>query len=405
MTTITHPVLKGHSVGVARRRLTFLGVSTPAMWTLAAVVVVLNMIGLIMVMSASSVDSVRVDNTPWSLFTDQVIWTAVGLVALVAAMMVSVDFWRRIRWVLLGISLAGLVAVLVPGVGVEVNGATRWVALGGFQFQPSEAAKFALLIFVADLLARREHRVHDWRWALGPTLAYVVLVGGLIMLQPNLGTTMIIVATTMAVLWAAGVPGRSMALTGVGFALAGAVFMVIERFRTRRFLMFLDPRKDPTGDGLQNVQSFIAIANGGLWGRGLGNSTVKWGFLPYAWTDFIFAVIAEEFGFVGAMAVVVLFVLLAAVGVYIASQASDRFSMLLAVGITAWITAQAFLNIAAVVSLVPITGVPLPFISVGGSAMVVNLAAVGLLANIARHPANPSTAGAGLRRPGTRAGR
>ena len=262
MTTITHPVLKGHSVGVARRRLTFLGVSTPAMWTLAAVVVVLNMIGLIMVMSASSVHSVRVDNTPWSLFTDQVIWTAVGLVALVAAMMVSVDFWRRIRWVLLGISLAGLVAVLVPGVGVEVNGATRWVALGGFQFQPSEAAKFALLIFVADLLARREHRVHDWRWALGPTLAYVVLVGGLIMLQPNLGTTMIIVATTMAVLWAAGVPGRSMALTGVGFALAGAVFMVIERFRTRRFLMFLDPRKDPTGDGLQNIQSFIAIANG-----------------------------------------------------------------------------------------------------------------------------------------------
>jgi len=161
-------------------------------------------------------------------------------------------------------------------------------------------------------------------------------------------------------------------------------------FRRTRLLRFLDPMADPLNTGLQNVQSLVAMANGGLAGRGLGRSTAKWGYLPYAWTDFIFAVIGEEFGLLGALTVVALFLAFAVLGAWVASRAEDRFATLVAIGITAWITVQAIMNIGAVIGIMPITGVPLPFVSFGGSALVVNLAAVGMLLNIARHPGEPS---------------
>ena len=388
MTSIAHPVLRGQPATrtVSRRRIP--GVATGASWLLLALVTVLNMIGLVMVMSASSVVSVRSSGMPWTYFQRQIVWTVIGSAGLVVALSVSLDFWRRRARLLLGISVATLVAVVVPGVGVTNNGATRWLAVGPVQVQPSEFVKFALLLFVADLLARREHRIDDWRWGLAPVLTYLVLIGALIMAQPNLGTTIIIGLTTLAVLWAAGTPSRPLAATAGVFALCAGLFVAIEPFRRKRYMAFLNPMSDPYGDGLQNVQSLVAMANGGLLGRGLGRSTVKWGFLPFAWTDFIFAVIGEEFGMLGAMTVVFLFVAFAALGAYIASQAADRFSMLVAVGITTWISVQAFLNMAAVVGVVPITGVPLPFISYGGSSMLVTLTAVGMLMNIARHPAS-----------------
>lgn len=395
MTTITHPALRGapeRAPAMRARRKLVPGTATGVSWMLLAVVTVLNMIGLVMVMSASSVVSVRSSGMPWSYFQRQLMWTAIGVVGLLLALTVSLDFWRRRAKLMLFGSVGLLVLVLVPGVGASANGATRWIAIGPVQIQPSELAKFALLVFIADLLDRRSQRVSDWRWGLAPVLAYLALISLLIMLQPNLGTTIIIATMVLAVLWAAGNPLGSLAATAAAMTATATAFVALTPFRRARYLMFLDPMKDPYDQGLQNVQSMVALANGGLFGRGLGRSTVKWGYLPYAWTDFIFAVIGEEFGMLGAMTVVLLFLALVVLGMYIASQARDRFSMLLAVGITTWLSIQALMNIAAVVRLMPITGIPLPFISFGGSAMVVNLTAVGLLLNIARHPSNPAPA-------------
>ncbi|HEX2575809.1 MAG TPA: putative lipid II flippase FtsW [Aquihabitans sp.] len=390
--TIAHPALRGraqHAIAARRRRLAVPGVATGTFWVLAAVVTVLNMIGLVMVMSASSVISVRESGSPWSYAERQVLWSVVGAFALAATLAVSIDFWRRHARVWLGITVLMLVAVLVPGVGISVNGATRWLGAGPFQIQPSEFAKFALLLFVADLLARRSDRIDDWRWTLAPPVAYLTVVAALVMKQPNLGTTIIIAVIVLVMCLAAGVRLLPLGLITLAGTAVAAAFVAYTPFRRTRFLRFLDPMADPLNTGLQNVQSLVAMANGGLFGRGLGRSTVKWGYLPYAWTDFIFAVIGEEFGLLGALVVVALFLSFAGLGAYVASRAKDRFSMLVAIGITAWITVQAIMNIGAVIGVMPITGVPLPFVSFGGSSLVVNLAAIGMLLNIARHPVEP----------------
>ncbi|MEO6988381.1 MAG: putative lipid II flippase FtsW [Aquihabitans sp.] len=391
-TTVAHPALRGRTTTpVAARRHVVPGVATSAFWLLAAVVTVLNMIGVVMVTSASSVISVREGAGPWSYAQRQLAWTLLGLVPLVVALLVSVEFWRRHVKLWLGLSVGLLLLVFVPGIGISTNGATRWIGFGSVQVQPSEFVKFALLLFVADLLAKRWERINDWRWTLFPVMTYLAVVAALIMMQPNLGTTIIIAAMILVMLLMSGVKLIPLAITGlIGTTLAVGTVM-LTAFRKKRFLAFLDPMSDPDGVGLQNVQSMVAMANGGLFGRGLGRSTVKWGYLPYSWTDFIFAVIGEEFGMVGAMTVVVLFVTLAATGAWVAYQAADRFSMLVAVGITAWIVVQAFMNIGAVVGIMPITGVPLPFVSFGGSALVINLAAMGVLLNIARHPREVSS--------------
>jgi cell division protein FtsW len=387
--SIGHPALRG--LGTAprsgRRASLVPGVPTTVSWVLAIIVSLLVMAGLVMVMSASSVSSVRSGSQPWSLFTSQAIGTVLGLGALGFTMLFSVQLLRRLAVWLYGASLLLLVLVLVPGVGITANGATRWLGAGPLQIQPSEIAKFGLLLFVADLLDRRGDKTDDWRQSLRPVTAHLALVGVLIMLQPNLGTMIIIAGMVLVVLGVAGVP--LLPLTGIGMAGAAVAtwFVAYTPFRRTRFLRFLDPWADPTNTGLQNIQSLVGLANGGWLGRGLGRSTAKWGFLPFAHTDFIFAVIGEEFGLAGALAIISLFVAFTITGALIAVRAEDRFSQLVAVGITAWISLQAFMNIGAVIGLLPITGVPLPFISFGSSSQIVNLAAVGLLLNIARHPA------------------
>ncbi len=402
-TTVTHPALRGRAdsnLVARRRRLVVPGTATGAFWLLASVVTVLNMIGLVMVLSASSVISVREIGTPWSYAQRQVLWSLVGCVALLATLSISADFWRRHAKVWLGAALVSLVAVLVPGVGITVNGATRWLGVGPLQVQPSEFAKFALLIFLAKLLTERSEEVDDWRWTLAPAVIYLVVVSALVMAQPNLGTTIIIAAIVLIMCLAAGVRLVPLGLTTLAGVAVAAAFVAYTPFRRTRLLRFLDPMADPLNTGLQNVQSLVAMANGGLAGRGLGRSTVKWGYLPYAWTDFIFAVIGEEFGLIGALTVVALFLAFAALGAHVASQARNRFDLLVAIGITAWITVQAVMNIGAVIGIMPITGVPLPFVSFGGSSLVVNLAAVGLLLNIARHPSQPDVGAAPSGSPG-----
>jgi cell division protein FtsW len=390
-TTVGHPALRGRAaapVAVRRRRPpAILGTSTYAFWLLVAIVAVLNMFGLLMVLSASSVASARKGASVLGMFERQAGWTVAGTAALVLGLVISLDFWRRhVRLWLFG-SIGLLALVLVPGLGNSANGATRWLAVGPIPLQPSEFAKFGLLLFVADLLDRRTDKVRDYRWGLLPVCAYLAVVAGLIMLQPNLGTTIIIAVMTLTMLLVAGVPLPGLLATGAVGVAGAAVAIARTPFRRARFFSFLNPWADPTGVGMQNVQALVGTANGGWFGRGLGQSRAKWGFLPEAHNDFIFAIIGEETGLIGAMTVVLLFFVLAVAGGWVAVRARDRFSMLVATGITTWLVVQALMNVGAVIGLMPITGVPLPFVSFGGSSLVVNLAATGVLLNIARHPA------------------
>jgi cell division protein FtsW len=351
---------------------------------LFALVVVLNLIGLLMVLSASSVSSYYEYGSAWYQFQRQFLWLLLGAVALVITMRVDYHAWRSKAPLFLGGALVLLVLVLIPGLGLNVNGSSRWLGFGAVRIQPSEFAKLAVLLFVADLLARRADRIDDTRLSLRPVVAVFVVVGTLFMLQPNLGTTVILGLIVFVMMFVAGVPMKPLAkVAGVGTGLA-MLFAYIEPYRYRRLMAFRDPWADPLNTGYQTIQSQVSISSGGLLGVGLGEGRAKWGFLPYPHTDFIFAVISEELGLLGGLTVVALLIAFGVLGIRVALAAPDRLGMLLATGVTTWILVQAFINIGAVVGALPITGVPLPFVSFGGSSLLVLMAASGLLLNIAR---------------------
>ena len=356
----------------------------PGFLLLGALVAVLNIIGLVMVLSASSVQSLQEFGSTWTYFLRQATWLALSTVALVITATVDYRRWRRLALPLLGLSTLLLVVVLHPALGVKVNGARSWFDLGPFRMQPSELAKLALLLFCADLLARRSHRLADSRLTLRPVLLVGGGVTGLVLVQSDLGAAIVIGAIVVSILFLAGIPlGR---LTGVlGLGAVGFLGMALgETYRRDRLLVFLRPGADPLDTGYQITQSLTGVASGGLLGVGLGASRAKYGFLPNAHTDFIFAIIGEELGLVGGVLVVGLFLTFAGLGVRTALAAPDRFGMLVAGGVTAWVLTQALVNIGGVLGLLPITGLTLPFISFGGSSLVVTMAATGILLNIAR---------------------
>jgi len=366
------------------------GRRTGSFLALSALLLILNLTGLVMVLSASGVTSMDDTGSPWSQFTKQLIWLGMGTVVLLVVVRVDYRTWRRVTGPLLLATVGLLALVLVPGVGVEVNGASRWLGWGQFRLQPSELAKLAVLLFVADLLTRRAHRIQDTRLSLRPVMVVFVIVAVLIMLQPNLGTTMLIFAIVFALLFVAGVPAWRLG-TVVAFSSAiGALFLWLTPFRRRRLFAFADPWADPLNTGYQPLQSQVGLANGGVYGTGLGAGRAKYGFLPEAHTDFIFTVIGEELGLIGACVLLAVLIAFGIVGARVAMKAPDRFGMLVATGITAWFLFQAFVNIGAAVGVLPITGVPLPFVSFGGSSLVVNMAAMGILLNIARHTSDSS---------------
>ena len=358
----------------------------PSTWyLLVGLVGVLVVIGLVMVLSASSVQSQREFGSTWSYFLRQVIWTFFSVAACVVMSRIDYRRWRPLVPVLLAGSFALLLIVLIPGIGLQVNGARSWIGRGMFRMQPSELVKLALLLFCADLLARRHNRMEDARLTLVPVLVVVGVTAVLMMLQPDLGSTMVMGAIVFSVLFVAGVPlGRLAGVFTVGSAGA-LVLALAEPYRRNRLLAFLDPSKDPGNTGYQINQSLMGVASGGLLGVGLGESRAKWGFLPNAYSDFIFAIIAEELGLLGAMLVVGLFLAFGVVGIRAALRAPDRFGTLVAAGITAWVLAQAFVNIGGVVGILPITGLTLPYVSYGGTSLLVMMSATGLLLNIAAH--------------------
>jgi cell division protein FtsW len=356
--------------------------SSRAFFLLLAVIVVLNLVGLVMVLSASSVTAHYENGSSWYYFIRQAIWLTIGGVALVLAMQIDYHRWQRWAPHLLVIAIGMLVLVLV--VGVEVNGSKRWLGIADLGIQPSEFAKLAVIIFGADLLARRGDRIGRTDITLRPLIVVLAITGGLVMLQPNLGTTLILSSIVLTLLFVAGTPLRSLGSIFALGATAGLALAVAAPYRRSRLLAFLDPWKDPQNTGYQTIQSLVGTASGGVWGVGLGASRAKWGFLPFAHTDFIFAVIAEELGLIGALTTLFLFLAFGVLGVSTAMRAPDLFGTLIAAGVTAWITVQAFVNIGAVLGVLPITGVPLPFISFGGSSMVATMFAAGLLLNVAR---------------------
>ena len=353
---------------------------------LLVVVAALCVVGLVMVLSASSVDALRNYGSSWHFFFRQTFAVVLGAAALWLTSRVDYHVWRKLAVpAVVGVGFL-LVLVLIPTFGQTVYGARRWLGAGPLQFQPSELAKLALILFSADVLARHPPSRE------GPAPLYVIVgatfgIVALVMMQPDMGTTLVIVGSVLAVLILGGIPWNYLGVGMAGVAALGTIVAVFEPYRRERLLSFSDPFESASGSGYQVVQSLVGLGSGGLRGVGLGASRAKWGFLPNAHTDFIFAIIGEELGLFGALGVVGLFVALAIYGVRAATRAPDAFGALVAGGITAWLVGQGALNMATVVGALPVTGVPLPFVSLGGTSTMFGMAAAGIVVNIARQRA------------------
>lgn len=342
-------------------------------------------VGLVMILSASSVSSFAEYGSSFLYFKRQLIWAAIGLLGFVAF---SRWDYRRLKgagYVLLPLVLLLLVAVLIPGVGVTAGGSSRWLRLGPVSFQPSEPAKLALLLFAADVFSRKSERALErLGHTIMPMVPVLVVLAVLVLLQPDLGTTLVLGAIGLGMLFVAGAPLRYLAPLTLGASALTTVAALAEPYRRARVLAFIDPWKDPLNTGYHTIQSLIALGSGGWFGVGLGASRQKWSYVPNAHTDFIFAILGEETGFFGTFMVVGLFAFLCYLGIRTARNARDRFGMLVAAGITIWMAFQALVNMGAVTAALPVTGVPLPLVSFGGTSLVISLVAIGILTNIAK---------------------
>jgi cell division protein FtsW len=367
------------------------------------VVLLLLLIGLLMSFSASFVDAAEAGD-PFATFRRQVVWAAIGLPAFVAAANLDHRIWRRLSWPLLAAALLGLVLVLVPGVGTTVFGSTRWIQLGPIAIQPSELAKLASLLWLADVLERKRPKdggPFETPHLLVPALPLLFVLSILVLAQPDLGTTILFALIIGAVLWVEGLPGRFVAGAIVAGLFAIAALAVVAPYRVARIRGWLWAEDHPLDEGFQLLQSLFALGSGGVFGLGLGSSRSKWNLLPNPETDFIFAIIGEELGLIGSLGIVALFSALLYLGLRIAYAAEDGFGRTVALAVTAWLVGQALVNMGTVTGLLPITGVTLPLVSVGGSSLVSTLLALGILVAIARRAVKPRPARRA--RPGPRA--
>lgn len=348
-----------------------------------AAVVALLAIGLLMVMSAGSVTGLVQYGDPYYHLKRQLVWALVGLGAMALFLRIDYRFHRLLTVPLLVAAFVGLIAVLY--LGAEVGGARRWIGLGLFNVQPSEVSKYALINYLAVHASTRRDRLGDFVTGFLPPMGVLAAAFGLVILEPDFGTAVAMAVTALIVLFAAGVKVWHLALVGLAGVPALGFLIYSEPYRMRRLLAFLDPWADRMDSGWNVVQSLLAIGSGGLFGLGLGEGRQKYLYVPEQHTDFIFAILGEELGFVGTTTVVLLFALLAWRGYRTALRAPDMYGCMLAVGITTMIVFQALLNIGVVTGSLPATGITLPFISFGGSSLVVTLSAVGVLLNISRH--------------------
>jgi cell division protein FtsW len=350
-----------------------------------AVTALLTTLGLIMVLSASGVHSYDEDGSPWVIFAKQVLWTLVGLVAFYVALRMPVNLMRRLAFPAFAITIVMLILVLIPGIGKEANGSRGWFVIEGWSMQPSELAKIAFAIWGAHLLATRRLEHASLREMLFPLVPAAVLALFLIVLQPDLGQTVSLGIILLGLLWYAGLPLRVFVSSLAAVMASAAVLAVSAGYRSDRVQSWLNPGADAQGSGYQAKQARYALANGGFFGDGLGQGTAKWNYLPNAHNDFIFAIIGEELGFVGAAGLLCLFGLFAYTGMRIARRSADPFLRLLTATVTLWILGQVFINVGYVVGLLPVTGLQLPLISAGGTSTATTLLVLGVITNAARH--------------------
>jgi cell division protein FtsW len=354
-------------------------------FALLLAVMALTAIGIVMVYSASSVRSYMSSADPAAQGFEQLVWAGIGLTGLVVAMRLDFRHLRYLAIPIYVVTLVLLIVVLIPGIGAEINGSRRWIVIPGVgTLQPAEFAKLAVVLYLAHWLDRRGRAVRSFWNGLIPFAMLVTPGFLLIAAEPDLGTAGVYVVVALSIFFMAG--ANLLYLSAVGAAVVASAWLMITAtsYQLERIQTFLDPFRDPLGGGYNTIQALLALGLGGLTGLGLGESRQKFLYLPAPSTDFIFAIIGEEWGLVGTLTVLALFVVIAVQGYRIAINAPDTFSGLVACGITTWLVVQACVNMMVVTALLPVTGIPLPFISAGGSALTINLAAVGILLSISR---------------------
>jgi cell division protein FtsW len=344
-------------------------------------------IGVVMVFSSSAVSAQVNFQDSYYFLKRQLVWVSLGLFGMIILMNIDYHIWRKGSKPFLLLTLILLVLVLIPGLGKVVNGARRWLGFGSLYLQPSELAKLAMALFCADNLSRNQEKVTKFMKGVAPILCLLLLVFGLILKEPDLGTALSIGGMVFVLLYAAGARLSHLFSLGAAGVVGIVAAIIAEPYRMKRLLAFSDPWADPLDTGYHIIQSLYALGSGGLFGVGLGRSREKFLYLPEPHTDFIFAILGEEMGFLGTATVLLLFFLLAWRGFRVAMAAPDIFGSMLATALTTVITMQALMNIAVVTASMPVTGIPLPFISFGGSALIFNLAGVGILLNISRYAA------------------
>lgn len=342
--------------------------------------------GLLMVYSSSAVVSFEQYGINNFYFKKQLVSFIIGMVMLGITSFIDYRFWKKNAVLFLGITVILLIAVFL--LGKTTLGAQRWLNIAGISVQPSEIAKLTFIIYLAAWLEKRNENIKDFKYGFLPFAVILGAIGFLIIKQPDMGTMSVIVATAVVMFF---ISGASLVHLGVGFAFLIGLFLLLIKsapYRMQRFLVFLNPSNEKLGAGYHINQALLAIGSGGWFGLGFGQSKQKYLYLPEPQTDSIFAIITEELGFLRAILVFVVFVLIALRGFKIAKNAPDMFAMLLASGITVWIVVQFFINIGAMIGLMPLTGIPLPFVSYGGSSLIILLTAVGILLNISKHATN-----------------
>lgn len=341
-------------------------------------------IGLIMVLSASSVYSYRESGDSYAVVKRQLLWVAIGLPCAVLASRLPQRWIRSLAWPALFLSMALLALTRVPGLGVERNGQMNWLALGPIAIQPSEVAKLAVILWAAHVYAHKERRLGELHHVLVPVLPGMAAVAGLVVLQRDLGTALVLFAIMLAMLWVVGAPARLFALSLSVIGVAAFYLASTNAERRERLFNFADPFKEYHDAGWQPAHGLYALSTGGWFGQGIGSSRQKWGDLPEAHTDFIFAVLGEELGLVGTMLVLGLFLTIAYAAIRVATHTRDPFVRYMSFGITVWLLGQMIINVGMVLAMLPVIGIPLPLVSYGGSALLPSLVALGLLVGFAR---------------------
>lgn len=351
---------------------------------IVAVVTVLVVFGLIMVLSSSSIVSINNGGSAWYMFRKQLAWSVCGFFALLVTYRMPYHIWHRlVRYVL----AAAVVLMLLPfsPIGVTINGARAWAEIGPVRFQPSEILKVAVLLYCASVLGRRRKEIENVQRTFVPIVTVWFVAVALCMIQKDFGAAIVFTCVILSTMFIAGTPMRLIGTIGALTALGSVVAISASSRMQQRFLSFLDLEGNKGHSAYQVWQSILSISNGGVSGVGAGRGTGKWGYVPLAHSDFIFAIVAEEFGLIGSTMVIGLFLALALLGIQVALRARDPFGAVLAGGITTWLCIQATINIGGVIGALPVTGLTLPFISYGGSSLFMVMAASGLLLNVARN--------------------